>query len=169
MSHRYLILGLLSERPMTGYDIKKHVQGALAAVTNASYGTLYPTLHKLLRERAVEVNEVPQKGRPSKKVYHITDAGRRDLDLWLQQPAAADQVRREFLLKLYLAKDLPAQHLRHLIATRRRDVEATMRTLREEKNGVSNSYQAWVVDYSLSLYEAEIDWLQQLEERIGAA
>lgn len=169
MSHRYLILGLLSERPMTGYDIKKEVHGALAAVTSASYGTLYPTLHRLLTERAVEVNEVPQKGRPSKKVYRITEAGRDDLRQWLNQPAASDQVKREFLLKLYLAKDMPPEGLRGLIVSRRSEIEATMRTLQDEKNGVSNTYQAWVVDYSLSLCEAEIDWLQQLEDRIGAA
>lgn len=154
---------------MTGYDIKKYVTGTLTAVTNASYGTLYPTLHRLLTEGAVVVEEVPQKGRPSKKVYSITDHGRRELENWLKEPAAADQVRREFLLKLYLAKDLPAQHLLKLITNRRDEIEATLQTLRAEKEGVSNPYQAWVVDYSLSLCEAEIDWLQQLEHRIGAA
>jgi hypothetical protein len=44
-----------------------------------------------------------------------------------------------------------------------------LQTLREEKDGVSNPYQAWVMDYSLSQCEAEIDWLQQLENEIGAA
>lgn len=169
MSHRYLVLGLLAERPMTGYDIKKHVTGTLTAVTNASYGTLYPTLHKLLEEGAVVMKEIPQKGRPSKKVYRITEHGRRELEGWLKQPAAADQVRREFLLKLYLAKDLPAQHLLNLITNRRDELEATLQTLRSEKDGVSNPYQAWVVDYSLSLCEAEIDWLQQLEDEIDVA
>mgnify|MGYP001074390576 CR=1 FL=1 len=169
MSHRFLVLGLLSERPMTGYDIKKHVTGTLTAVTNASYGTLYPTLHKLLTEGAVAVQEVPQKGRPSKKVYRITDHGRHELETWLKLPAAADQVRREFLLKLYLAKDLSSQHLLKLISTRRDEIEATLQTLRSEKDGVSNPCQAWVVDYSLSLCEAEIDWLQQLKDQIGAA
>jgi DNA-binding PadR family transcriptional regulator len=55
MSHRYLILGLLAEQPITGYDIRKHVQAMLRAVTNASYGTLYPTLHKLLAEGVVQI------------------------------------------------------------------------------------------------------------------
>ena len=58
MSHRYLILGLLAERPMMGYDIKKRVIIARNAVTNVSYGTLYPTLHRLQSEDAVEMQEV---------------------------------------------------------------------------------------------------------------
>ncbi|MEO1291129.1 MAG: PadR family transcriptional regulator [Chloroflexota bacterium] len=64
MSHKYLILGLLAQNPMTGYDIRKHVKDVLSAATNASYGTLYPTLHKLLSEEAVHVTEVEQASRP---------------------------------------------------------------------------------------------------------
>ncbi|MDX1994326.1 MAG: PadR family transcriptional regulator [bacterium] len=169
MSHRYLVLGLLAERPMTGYDIKKHVKAMLSAVTNASYGTLYPTLHKLLLEGAVEVNEVPQKGRPSKKVYRLTETGRKELDGWLKQPPASDQVRREFLLKLYLAKDLSPQQLKSLVATRLDEAQAMWRALQAEKNEIDNPRQAWVMEYALSQCKAELDWLQQLEAKIGVA
>lgn len=169
MSHRYLILGLLAEQPMTGYDIKKRVEAALSAATNASYGTLYPTLHKLLNENAVDVQEVPQMSRPSKKVYRITDTGRRELHDWLRQPPAADQIRREFLLKLYLGKDLPPSELLGLVVARRGEAEAMLKTLRTEQKTISNPRQAWVMEYALSLCKAEIDWLTQLESKIGAA
>lgn len=169
MSHRYLILGLLAERPMTGYDIKKQVKNALSAATNASYGTLYPTLHKLLTEGAIEVQEVPQVSRPSKKVYHLAATGRRELEEWLRQPPAADQVRREFLLKLYLAKDMASDDVRQLLATRRGETEAALKSLRMELKTVINARHAWVLDYALSLYQAEMDWLNQLEAQIVTA
>jgi DNA-binding PadR family transcriptional regulator len=166
MSHRYLILGLLAELPMTGYDIKKRVEAALSAATNASYGTLYPTLHKLLKEGAVEVQEVPQVSRPSKKVYYITDQGRHEVESWLRQPPAADQIRREFLLKLYLGKDLPPKDLLSLVASRRGEAEALLKTLRAEQKQVNNPRQAWVMEYALSLTKAEIDWLARLEAQL---
>jgi len=169
MSHRYLVLGLLAERPMTGYDIKKHVKAMLSAVTNASYGTLYPTLHKLLTEGAVEVSEVPQKGRPSKKVYRITGLGQQELEAWLKQPAASDQIRREFLLKLYLARDLSPQQLMILVTNRMDEARAMWRALVAEKDEINNPRQAWVMDYALSLCKAEMEWLQQLEAKIGVA
>lgn len=169
MSHRYLILGLLAEEPMTGYDIKKRVKAALSAATNASYGTLYPTLHKLLQEGLVEVQEVTQVSRPSKKVYRVTSKGQEELEGWLKQPPAADQIRREFLLKLYLAKDLPVQEVRSLLSNRRDEMETLEQSLRAESETVSNPRQAWVVDYALSLCKAEIDWLSQLEAEIGVA
>ncbi|MBC8099672.1 MAG: PadR family transcriptional regulator [Armatimonadetes bacterium] len=167
MSHRYLILGLLAEQPMTGYDIKKRVEAALSAATNASYGTLYPTLHKLLRESAVQVQEVLQVSRPSKKVYHLTEVGRQELYAWLKQPPAADQVRREFLLKLYLGKDLPDRDVLTLIISRRGEAESLLKTLRAGQKTISNPRQGWVMEYALSLTKAEIDWLAKLEAQIG--
>lgn len=169
MSHRYLILGLLAEQPMTGYDIKKRIESGLSAATNASYGTLYPTLHKLHKEQAVEVQEVFQVSRPSKKVYHITERGQAELNEWLRQPAAADQVKREFLLKLYLAKGLPQDSLRGLLAQRRGEAEAQLRSLRAEIGSTSDQHQTWVIDYALSLCKAELDWLSQLEAKLGVA
>jgi DNA-binding PadR family transcriptional regulator len=168
MSHRYLILGLLAQQSMSGYDIKKHVQTALGAVTNASYGTLYPTLHKLLAEGAVLMQEIPQKGRPDKKLYQITERGLEELHGWLRLPPAADQIRREFLLKLYLASNLPRQDLLLLLATRRGETEAALRTLDVEKNTVSSPHETWVIFYEMARCKAEIEWLNQVEAQISA-
>jgi PadR family transcriptional regulator, regulatory protein AphA len=156
------------ERSMSGYDIKKHVQNALGAVTNASYGTLYPTLHKLLAEGSVEMQEVPQKGRPSKKLYYITNKGREELQAWLRQPPAADQIRREFLLKLYLASHMTAQELLMILATRRGETEAALKNLHAKRDSANDPKRAWVINYELSLCKAEIDWLDQIETQIAA-
>ncbi len=169
MLHRYLVLGLLSRRPMSGYDIKKHVKESLGAVTNASYGTLYPMLHKLLAQEAVAMQEVPQTGRPSKKVYRITDKGRQELESWLREPASADQVRREFLLKLYLAKDLSADDLRELIATRHTETKALLETLRQELDTIKDQQHSWVLQYEVAAAEAELGWLKKLEKQLATA
>ncbi len=167
MTYKYLILGLLTERPMSGYDIKKQVKTALNAITSASYGTLYPMLHQLLADGCVEVEEVPQHGRPSKKVYSITDSGRSDLIQWLKQPAVTDQIRREFLLKLYLATNLPEKDLRTIIAQRRKETDQQMQLLRTDREKAGTQQQGWVVDYALSMCEAESSWLSRLESGIG--
>jgi DNA-binding PadR family transcriptional regulator len=67
MSHCYLMGGLLAEQPMTGYDMRKHI--VLYAVTRASYGTFYPTLHKLMEEGTVQEEDIEQDARPPKKLY----------------------------------------------------------------------------------------------------
>lgn len=169
MSYKYLVLGLLAERPMSGYDIKKHVKTVLGSITSASYGTLYPTLHKLLADGDVEMQEIPQQGRPSKKVYYLTDQGREDLNKWLQQPAAADQIRREFLLKLYLARHLDEADLHAMVAGRRMEAEMLLRTYEADKRNAKTAEQAWIADYSWSLCQAEIAWLQRFESGVGVS
>ncbi len=163
MSYKYLILGLLTERPMSGYDIKKQVKLALGAITSASYGTLYPTLHKLLADGYVEMQEVPQRSRPSKKVYSLTERGRDDLKNWLRQPAGADQVRREFLLKLYLARNLGPQEVLALITSRRLEAETMLQGLTTDRLNTKDVQQGWIVEYALCLCEAELNWLKQFE------
>lgn len=150
---------------MSGYDIKKYVQTALRAVTNASYGTLYPALHQLLKEGAVEVQEIPQENRPAKKVYQITSLGRQELLAWLQQPPDDDRVRREFLLKLYLAEHHAPDQLPGLISTRRGQAEADMELLQTEKSG-SDTGQVWLSSYAIFMCRAELDWLDHIEQQI---
>lgn len=153
------------EQPMSGYDIKKQVQATLGAVTNTSYGSLYPALHKLFAEGAVEVQEIAQTSRPAKKVYWITGKGRRELLDWLKQPPVDDHIQREFLLKLYLAKQLAPEQVLPLVATRRLQTAATLRSLRADKDVARDVGQVWMINYALSMCQAEMDWLDQIEHQ----
>jgi PadR family transcriptional regulator, regulatory protein AphA len=169
MSHKYLILGLLAQNPMTGYDMRKHVQDVLSVVTNASYGTLYPTLHKLLDDGAVQMDEVEQEGRPSKKVYQITNKGTKDLQGWLKQPPADDKIKREFLLKLYFAQEMPEQDLRKMLLRRREEMQVRLASLYTEREAANDPRQKWILDYALSMYQAEMTWLEQVQDDLSIA
>lgn len=172
MSHRHLVLGLLAEKPMTGYAIKKQVSKALKSVTHASYGTLYPTLHRLLDEGAIRLKEYPQARRPTRKVYEITADGQQELEEWLRRPAKADQVRREFLLKLYLAWDLSPQDLVALLRRRRTEMQTQLEELCEEQasaNGDVPSNEVWVRQYAVELCQAELNWLNRLMAEVDTA
>ncbi len=91
-----MILSLLGDRPMYGYQIAKafgeRTQGALSL----KEGTLYPILHALEREGAVEGRwETSPRGRP-RKYYHLTPRGRRQFSRraaeWREISAAMDAV-----------------------------------------------------------------------------
>src|SRR5881396_3405711 len=72
---RYIILGLLGARPMSGYDIKQAFDRALASYWNAGNSQIYTTLKKLSDEELVEAEVIVQKSRPDRKVYRLTPAG----------------------------------------------------------------------------------------------
>jgi PadR family transcriptional regulator PadR len=78
-SARVLILAMLAERPMYGYQIAKELKGRSKGYFAFKEGTLYPALHGLEKEGLLTSQwEVVDKG-PSRKYYRLTDDGRKAL------------------------------------------------------------------------------------------
>jgi DNA-binding PadR family transcriptional regulator len=68
---KYVLLELLQERPMHGYEMIKALEEKSSGFYSPSPGSVYPTLQMLEDRGFVTVQEVE-----GKKVYSITDAGR---------------------------------------------------------------------------------------------
>ena len=76
MSTRLVILGLLRERPLYGYEIKHIIEDHMGDWTNIAFGSIYFALKKLAEEGFVERAAVEREGnRPSRTVYQLTPAG----------------------------------------------------------------------------------------------
>ena len=104
MDVKTLCLGVLSLGDTTGYEIRKMFEdGPFGHFYDASYGSIYPALGKLLGEGFVEVSEEEQEGKPAKKVYSLTDAGRARLKEALAEPPGRDRIRSEYLVRLFFA------------------------------------------------------------------
>jgi DNA-binding PadR family transcriptional regulator len=100
-----VILGLLSRENLSGYDIKLEVDESTRFFWAASYGQIYPELKRLEEEGLVEGADTPQGGR-ARRVYRITDAGRRSLASWIMDTGSTVELRHEGLLKLFFADAL---------------------------------------------------------------
>ena len=75
-----LILTLLADQPMYGYQMVKELQRRSDGYFQLEQGTLYPALHRLERDGFVYSEwQVVSEG-PSRKYYYITDAGRSALE-----------------------------------------------------------------------------------------
>lgn len=72
---KHVILKLLREKPMHGYEVMKALEEETSGCYKPSPGTVYPTLQWLEDEGLVKADDVD-----GKKVYAITDAGRAFLD-----------------------------------------------------------------------------------------
>ncbi|MFN8457712.1 MAG: PadR family transcriptional regulator [Anaerolineae bacterium] len=80
-----MILRLLAEKPMYGYQIVKELQTRSEGYFEVEQGTLYPALHRLEKDGLVSSQwEVVEDG-PSRKYYTITEAGRIELEKSAQQ------------------------------------------------------------------------------------
>src|SRR5438552_16270601 len=107
MSLKHALLGFINYGPMTGYELKKFFDTSVAHFWNAELSQIYPSLKALEGEGLVEMNVEVQADRPNRKVYSITDDGRRELLEWLATPAESDQVREPLLVKLFFGSSLP--------------------------------------------------------------
>ena len=127
----YTILGCLTVRPMSGYDVKQFLERSVVHFWSESYGQIYPALRSLEEEGLVEGRDEPgERGRP-KRVYSITEAGREELRRWLEEPAAPVTPRYEHSLKLFFGHNVgPEASLGHLRRLRRRAAES-LETYRE--------------------------------------
>ncbi len=99
-----ICLGALSMGDATGYEIRKHFEeGAFAYFFDASFGSIYPTLNKLLDEGLVTCTSETHPGRPTKKIYSLTDAGEAALRAALGEIPTDHKVRSDFLATLFFA------------------------------------------------------------------
>jgi PadR family transcriptional regulator, regulatory protein AphA len=111
MDVKILCLGVLTERPMTGYAIKKRFETGFRHFFVAGFGSIYPALAELARDGLVTVESVAQDKRPDKKVYRVTPAGRALLGRELAATEPRHKVRSEFLTLVYFAHLLPPERV----------------------------------------------------------
>ena len=55
-----IILGIIFEKDLAGYDIKKIIENSFGVYYKASYGSLYPALKRLAAKGFVTTYEEPQ-------------------------------------------------------------------------------------------------------------
>lgn len=97
MDVKTVCLGMLTDGPASGYDLKKEFESTFAHFFAAGYGSIYPALSKLLEDGLLTCEEIPQAGKPDRKVYCITDEGRQVLLDALKNRTPCHKVRSEFL------------------------------------------------------------------------
>ena len=103
MNVRTLCLGILSTGEASGYEIKKDIEeGMFSHFIDASFGSIYPALTQLAAEGLLTVREQEQTGKPDKKVYAITEQGRRMLGKAIAVLPAKDKYKSEFLFQVLL-------------------------------------------------------------------
>lgn len=108
VSLRHAVLGFLSLRPLTGYDVKKYFDASIRHFWSADQAQIYRSLSQMADEGLVEVHVIAQDSRPDRKEHHITAAGLAELDSWLCSPLEPQAVREPFLVKVFFAGRLPS-------------------------------------------------------------
>lgn len=158
-STAYVILGLLTRQPMSGYEIKSFVDRSTRFFWAASYGQIYPELRRLADAGLIEGKATPQGGR-KRTVYRVTADGRRELRRWLEIEPEVFENRDEGLLKLFFAGAAPDAAVEAIEAKRAyhsRKLEQ-LREIEPLAKAAPDRFPYMVLRYGLEQSEFAIRW-----------
>lgn len=80
-----MILLALTEKPVSGYDLKKAFDETLQHFWAADMAQIYRTLQRLENEKKLRSKEAAPERGPARRMYQRTAAGKRQLDRWLSR------------------------------------------------------------------------------------
>jgi len=166
----YVILGMLSSEPRSGYQIKALVDNTTRFFWAASYGQIYPELKRLSRAELVEGIDSPTGGR-KRTVYRITAAGETALRRWLRQPPATYEMREEGLLKLFFAGVLPREEAREILAwMREHRLSLAQRLQGMEPKALANGdpFPLMVLRAGIEFNQWFAEWCERMERELSA-
>lgn len=143
MAVQHILLGMLSLKPSTGYDLKKMFDaGDRLARSHISLSRIYPVLKSMCKQSLVTFEEVSRTGSPDIKIYTITPKGMTFFLDWLREPICGDRYRfTHFLEKISFSPMLEKKDVLVLI-----DDELNFR--REQLEKARNTSIVPIEDYS---------------------
>jgi PadR family transcriptional regulator, regulatory protein AphA len=188
MSIECAILGLLSSRPLTGYDIKKMFEGSAALYWSGNNNQIYTTLVKLHENELVTREIELQEDRPPRKIYSITAKGQDELKKWLLSEPEPPQLKNSFLIQLAWADQLNPDELDALLEKYEGEMQMQLAMLQvqEQQRNISSSgtprdayintalartpreVLLWgmIQENWISFYQNELNWVRKLRQQL---
>lgn len=172
MNIRTLCLGILCFKEASGYEIKKMAEdGMFSHFIDASYGSIYPALTLMLSEGLVTVRAEEQSGRPDKKVYAITERGRKSLASALNVLPSRDKFKSEFLFQVLLLDNLEPSQLARIYDARLAELNEELARIQSCSSAASaHPGHRFVNGYGQAVIGAAVDYLTSMRsEMLGDA
>ncbi|MEW5816541.1 MAG: PadR family transcriptional regulator [Spirochaetota bacterium] len=183
---QFVILGLLSESPLSGYDIKKIIGTRFRFFWSESYGQIYPMLKELARKGCVELLKGLEKRAKSRfqvhaatgrrrKVYCLTAAGFEKLVDWLKLPPEKELSRFEILIKIYfghlVSREAIIAFINTFQADHKQDLDVLLRMQEEMRSMLrmheNHPFILSTINLGVKVNKAYIEWAEETAAYLG--
>lgn len=162
------VLGILSQSPQHGYELRKSLISVTGLFKTISYGALYPTLRSLVeRGMLAEQDDNPSNKYPKRNriVYVLTDAGREYLSSLLTDSGPASWDDETFAVRMSLFAQTSADTRINILQGRRIRLETRLAELRTNIAKGRERLDAYTLElqqHGLDALEREVRWLNEL-------
>jgi len=179
------VLGLLSEQPLHGYELRKRLSETLGPLWGISFGSLYPALRRLEMNGAIEAAEPddrapvivatgsvqgdlaaargrrrPRSGLRTRKAYRITSAGEQLFDQLLTDERDDDE--RSFALKLSFCRHLTATARLAFLERRRAQLTQRLAKTRRNPARTTDRYTRSLLEHRVQSTQHDLEWIEEL-------
>jgi DNA-binding PadR family transcriptional regulator len=171
MSLKHTILGFLSWKPLTGYELKKYFTETEFIPWSGNNNQIYKTLVALDNEDLVTKEVIQQENYPARKVYHITAKGIGELNGWAKSKPDVPHTKNTFLIQLAWSDGLSKEEINKLIDLYQYEIEMKLIMCRErlnrktvfpEDNERAEFFWEMLWQNRISSYQNELNWLTKL-------
>lgn len=173
---RYVLLGLLQEEELSGYEMKKIIDIRMSFFWQESFGQIYPELSKMIVEELIDFSSTKTTGKIKREKirYKITLKGEKELKEWMEAENEKDTSRSEFLLKMFLSTDKNVEEMRkHIIQFKEQSkqklqlfnlFDLQLNQVIEMHN--NHKQILWVLNLGIRQAKLYIDWSKEILERL---
>lgn len=169
MTVRLVILGLLRERPLYGYEIKQIIEEHMSDWTSIAFGSIYFALDKLAEEQFVDKAGIEQDNkRPARSVYQINEKGQEEFLRLLRE--SWQLVEHQYFtldICLFFINSLPLVEVKNYLRVQLEGLQATLEHLQSHRaEQMSNPdvprLATAIFDHTFVHTQAELNWVSDL-------
>lgn len=170
-----VVLSLLSERPMHGYEINLELEMRdVKDWAGVSRPQVYYSLNKLKSLKMVSILTAKSAGEgPDRQVYRIIQKGKQALERALSETSWASQrTISPFLTWLALSSHVPRRDVQTIIEQRKQfliqQIEREQLTLKSFSGAAGEMMVAGLlmVELTIRQFQVELDWLDEVELKL---
>ncbi len=174
---KYALLGMLSQESMTGYELMQKFETSLTEFWHAKHSQIYPELKKLTEEGMIEYSVAITGNVLEKKIYTITDAGRKDFLEWLGKDEPMQPTPKDiFRLRMFFSNQLETAQCLKLLESQLNQHKARLAQLQHDTNKFSavpekktpEFYDALVLRGAILREKAYCQWLKECVDNLQA-
>lgn len=175
MSIQLAILGILSWKSSTGYELKKIFEDSTFMYWSGNNNQIYKALLHMENEDFVTSEVVHQDNSPSKKVYTLTEAGLLELKKWLVSSPEAPEIKNTFLVQLAWSDLLSNQELNDVLSKYENEIQLQLIMQNEKyrralhspnRNARENLIWDMISENIILTYTNELSWVRETRQKL---
>lgn len=163
------LLGFLHDEPMSGWDLVARAQQRIGEFWSLTQSQVYRELARMAEDGLVEAGEP---GTRARKVYAITDEGRRAFADWVGRPPGDEIIRFPLLLILAFGRHVPKERLASYLARHRIMHADRLAAYQAERAAMPpqheeiDPYAVATLEFGISYEEAVLRWFDNLPKQV---